>query len=151
MQAFTLRPLLRLAALCILLPAALASATTYYVSTTGANTNDGLTTTSAWRNIQYAANHVVAGDTVQVLGGVYNETVNIPASGSATAGYITFQNYAGQAAIVDGTGLGVPGGQYGLFNLASQSYVTIQGFEIRNYKTTSRSSVPVGVWFTDAG
>src|ERR1700738_2367148 len=108
--------------LCIaVVTAAIASATTYYVSTTGRNSNDGLTTTSAWRNIQYAANHVQAGDTVQVLGGTYNEPVNIPASGSATAGYITFQNYAGQTAIVDGTGLSIPNGQYGLFNIASQS------------------------------
>jgi len=145
------RPLLISVALCLLLPAALASATTYYVSTTGSNSNDGLTTTTAWRNIQYAANHVIAGDTVQVLGGVYNETVNIPASGSATAGYITFQNYPGQTPIVDGTGLSIPGGQYGLFNLASQSYVIIQGFEIRNYKSTAKNLVPVGVWVTGAG
>src|SRR3981081_3609656 len=73
-----------------------ASATTYFVSTSGNNSNNGLSTSSAWRNIQYAANHVTAGDTVQVLGGTYNETVNIPVSGSATAGYVTFQNYPGQ-------------------------------------------------------
>ena len=138
--------------LCIAMgSAAIASATTYYVSTSGSNTNDGLTTTSAWRNIQYAANHVVAGDTVQVLGGTYNETVNIPAPGSATAGYITFQNYAGQIAIVDGTGLSIPNGQYGLFNISSQSYVIIDGFEIRNYKTTVRNQVPVGVYVSGAG
>lgn len=151
MKIHASRPLVGLVLGLFICVSALASATTYYVSTTGNNTNDGLTTTSAWRNIQYAANHVVAGDTVQVLGGTYNETVNIPVSGSATAGYITFQNYAGQAAIVDGTGLTIPGGQYGLFNLASQSYVIIQGFEIRNYKTSSRNQVPVGVWVTGAG
>src|SRR5580700_9099504 len=87
----------------ILLLSAPSSATTYYVSTSGSNSNHGLSTDSAWRNIQYAANHVHAGDTVQVLGGIYNETVNIPVSGSATAGYITFQNYPGQTPIVDGT------------------------------------------------
>lgn len=135
--------------LCLSASAALAA--TYYVSTSGNNANDGLTPTSAWRNIQYAANYVRAGDTVNVLGGVYNETVNIPGSGSATAGYITFQNYSGQNAIVDGTGLSVPGGQYGLFNIASQSYVIIRGFEVRNYKTSSKTSVPVGIWVTGAG
>ncbi len=151
MKTPAVRLLVRLVVgLCIFLPALFASATTYYVSTTGSNTNDGLTTTSAWRNIQYAANHVVAGDTVQVLGGTYNEVVTIPASGSATAGYITFQNYASQAAIIDGTGL-TPPAQGGLINIASQSYVIIRGLEIRNYKTTSRSKVPVGVWVTGAG
>jgi len=125
--------------------------TTYFVSTGGNNGNDGLSPTSAWRNVQYAANHVAAGDTVNILGGVYNETVNIPASGSATAGFITFQNYKGGRAILDGTGLSVRGGQFGLITIVSQSYITIQGLEIRNYKTNSRKSVPVGIWVTGAG
>jgi len=151
MKTLAVRPLVRLVVgLGIFLPTLFASATTYYVSTTGSNTNDGLTTTSAWRNIQYAANHVSAGDTVQVLAGIYNEVVTISVSGSATAGYITFQNYASQAAIIDGTGL-TPPAQGGLINIASQSYVIIRGLEIRNYKTTSRSKVPVGVWVTGAG
>ena len=47
----------------------------------------------------------MAGDTVYVMGGVYNEVVTFANSGSATAGYITFESYPGQTAIVDGTGL----------------------------------------------
>jgi hypothetical protein len=128
-----------------------ASATSYYVATTGSDSNSGLSTSSPWRHIQYAANHVKAGDTVNVEGGSYNETINIPVSGSASAGYVTFQNYNGQNAIVDGTGLTVPGNQYGLWNITSQSYVIIQGFEIRNYKTSKRNVVPIGVYITGAG
>ncbi len=130
---------------------ATAHAANYYVSVSGNDTNSGTSTTSPWRHVQYAANHVQAGDTVNVLAGSYNETVNIPVSGSATAGYITFQNYAGQAAAVDGTGLSIPGGQYGLFNIAGQSYIIIQGMEIRNYKTTKRNIVPVGIYISGAG
>jgi hypothetical protein len=126
-------------------------ATTYYVSTSGNNANTGLSTSAAWRDVQYGANHVKAGDTLNVLGGVYNEFVNIPASGTSTGGSITIQNYSGQAAILDGTGLAVPGGQYGLINIASQSYLIIKGLEIRNYKSTSRSKVPVGIFVTGAG
>jgi Right handed beta helix region len=151
MQVLHTRNILVAGLLLLVLAGAAAAGTNYYVSTSGSNSNDGLTTASAWRNIQYAANHVHAGDTVNVLGGVYNETVNIPASGSSTAGSITFQNYAGQTATVDGTGLSVPGGQYGLINIASQSYVIVQGLEIRNYKTTSKTNVPVGVYVTGAG
>jgi len=125
--------------------------TTYYVSTAGSDSNNGTSTSTAWRHVQYAANHVATGDTVNMLGGVYNETVSIPASGSASAGYITFQNYSGQTATIDGTGLGIPGGQYGLINIASQSYIIIRGLEIRNYKTTSTKYVPVGVYVTGAG
>ena len=126
-------------------------AATYFVSTSGDNNNDGLSPTSAWRNIQYAADHVAAGDTVNILGGVYNELVNIAASGSEAAGYITFQNYAGQAAVIDGKRLPVPGGQYGLINIASQSYIIVQGLEIRNYKTSSTKDVPIGIYVTGAG
>jgi hypothetical protein len=141
-----------LACICLsLLCSGFGFGATYYVSTTGNNANDGLTAGKAWRNVQYAANHVRAGDTVKVLGGVYNETVNIPASGSAATGYITLQNYSGQAAILDGTGLTIPGGQYGMVNIASQSYVIVKGFEVRNYTSTSKSHVPVGIYISGAG
>jgi hypothetical protein len=126
-------------------------ATNYYVSTSGDNNSDGLSQTSAWRNIQYAANHAAAGDTVNILGGIYNELVNIPVSGSADAGYITFQSYGGQTAVIDGKRLPVPGGQYGLINIASQSYIIIQGLEIRNYTTKSTKEVPIGIYITGAG
>src|SRR5947207_14951625 len=76
----------------------------FYVSTTGNDSNPG-TILSPWRTIQHAANSVQAGDTVYVRGGVYNESVNISASGSAIAGPITFQTFPGENAIVDGTGL----------------------------------------------
>ena len=77
---------------------------TYYVSTTGNDNNAG-TLGAPWRTIQKAANTVHAGDTVQVRAGTYNEIVTMKTSGNATAGYITFQNYPGEAPIVDGTGL----------------------------------------------
>jgi hypothetical protein len=135
----------------IFLLAASSLAANYYVSTSGNNNNDGLSPNTAWRNVQYAADHIQAGDTVNILGGAYNELVNIAVSGSADGGYITFQNYAGQTATIDGTRLPVPGGQYGLINIASQSYITIQGLEIRNYKTNSTKNVPVGIYVTGAG
>lgn len=135
----------------VLAAAGAAHSTTYYVSTSGNNANSGLSVGAAWRNVQYSADHVVAGDKVKILGGVYNETVNIAASGSSTGGYLTFMNYAGQVATIDGTGLGVPGGQYGLINIASQSYIIVQGLEIRNYKTASANEVPIGIYVTGAG
>jgi hypothetical protein len=127
------------------------SGVTYYVATTGNDANAG-TLSAPWRTIQHAANSVHPGDTVQVEGGVYNETVTIPSSGNATAGYITFQSYPGQTAILDGTGLNIASGQqFGLFTLRTNSYVVIQGFEIRNFQSSTNGAVPVGIDFEGAG
>ena len=126
------------------------SGTTYYVSTSGNDNNTG-TLSAPWRTIQKAANTVKAGDTVQVRAGTYNEIVTMKTSGNSTAGYITFQNYPGEAPIVDGTGL-VAGGQTGLFSLEGTfSYIVIQGFEIRNFSSSSKGKVPVGIDFEGAG
>jgi hypothetical protein len=128
----------------------LATGTTYYVSTSGKDTNSG-SFTAPWRTIQHAANSVHAGDTVYVRAGVYNEVVTIPTSGSAAAGYITFSSYPRELATVDGTGLAIPNGQWGLFTLQNQSYVVVQGFEVRNFKTSSTANVPIGIYIFGAG
>ena len=126
------------------------SGKTYYVSTSGNDNNAG-TLSAPWRTIQKAANTVQAGDTVQVRAGTYNEIVTMKTSGNATSGYITFQNYPGEAPIVDGTGLAA-GGQTGLFNLEGTfNYIIIQGFEIRNFSSSAKGKVPVGIDFEGAG
>jgi hypothetical protein len=127
------------------------SGVSYYVSTTGNDGTGAGTFASPWRTIQHAANMVRPGDTVNVRGGTYNESVTISASGSLAGGLITFQSYAGETAIVDGTGLSIPNSQNGLINISNQSYLVIQRLEIRNYKSTKRNVVPVGIWVTGAG
>jgi len=125
------------------------SGATYYVATTGNDNNSGAIG-SPWLTIQHAANTVSAGATVYVFGGIYNESVNFPASGTASAP-ITFQSYPGQIAVIAGTGLSVNGTQ-GLINIVgSRSYITIKGFEIRDYTTSSDNEVPTGVWITGSG
>ena len=128
------------------------SGVTYYVSTAGNDSNSG-TLNQPWHTIQHAANSVHAGDTVEVEAGTYNEIVTMKASGNATQGYITFTNYPGQSPIVDGTGLSVgSGGQTGLFSLEGTfNYIIIQGFEIRNFKSSAKGKVPVGIDFEGAG
>jgi hypothetical protein len=128
--------------------AAAQTATTFYVATTGNDANPG-TSTSPWKTIQHAANTVTAGATVDIRGGTYNESVTINVSGSASAGYITFQSYPGEQAIVDGTGLKVSD-ETGLINISGQNYVKIVGLEVRNYSTSSTANVPVGIWITGA-
>jgi len=140
--------------LCVLLALVSASAfaqcgPTYYVSKSGSDSNPCGTYTAPWLTIQHAANTVTAGATVYVEAGVYNESVNFPNSGTASSP-ITFASYPGQTATIDGTGLAVNGTQ-GLINIVNQSYLTINGFEIRNYTTSSASPTPAGVWITGSG
>jgi Right handed beta helix region len=127
-----------------------ASGTAYYVSISGSDSNPG-TFSKPWKTIQHAADSVHPGDTVYVRGGVYNKLVSIKVSGSASAGFITFSGYPGELAIVDGTSLKIPGGQWGLFTIESQSYVVIQGFEIRNYRTNKTADTPIGIWVFGSG
>ena len=131
--------------------------TTYYVSTSGNDNNPG-TIGAPWLTIQHAANSVSAGATVNVLTGIYSESVNFPASGTASDP-ITFQSYPGQTAVIDGTQVGCctsnpasSGNQtQGLINIVNQSYIVISGFEIRNYGTTKAVYTPAGVWITGSG
>ena len=120
-----------------------------YVAKTGKDTNPG-TSALPWLTISHAAASVRAGDTVLIHAGVYKEQVKMKISGSAQAGFVTFQNYPGETATVDGTGLS-PGGQSGLIDIENVSFLIVKGLEIRNFKTASAAQVPIGVYVAGAG
>lgn len=126
------------------------SGKTYYVATDGNNANSG-SIDAPWATLQHAADVAAAGDTVLVRRGVYNEHVAFRTSGDAPRGYITFASYAGETATIDGSGLGIPNGQWGLFTLKDVGDVIVTGFELRNYKTSSRKDVPIGIYVLGAG
>lgn len=126
------------------------AATAYYVSTTGSDSNAGTSTSSAWKTLQHAADTAGPGDTVYVLGGTYNQKLKISKSGTSSGGYITFQNYSNQTAVIDGTGLSVSDSE-GLVEIGDASYVRIKGFEIRNYKSSTRDIVPMGIYVYGSG
>jgi hypothetical protein len=131
---------------------AMALSGTFYVSTAGSDSNSG-SQAAPWRTIQHAANVATAGSTVFVLGGVYNEAVTFPNSGTASAP-IVFQSYPGQTAVIDGTGVKCCGttGTQGLVTISGNlSYITISGFEIRNFTTSTTNNTPAGVWVVGSG
>lgn len=117
----------------------------YYVSTSGSDSNLG-TLLKPWKTIQKAVNTAKGGDTVNVRAGVYNERVDLSGttgvegkSGDAVSGYITYQSFPGETAILDGSvftdwgagfmsGKWVPSGSERAMN-----YIKIYGLEIRNY------------------
>lgn len=117
----------------------------YYVDPDGDDANDG-TEDSPWQTLQAAADRAVAGSTVFVRAGTYHERVDVRVSGSAEEGPIVFRNYPGERPILDGRGLDVPADFSGMMAIESQHHVTVQGFEIRGYRTAESGHVPVGVW-----
>jgi len=124
------------------------AAVDYSVAVTGSDSNDG-SYSQPWRTISHAASQVVAGDRVNVSGGVYNERVVFPHSGSAGS-YIVFRAVPGEIPIVDGAGISISGRQ-GLFDLNNKSYLRIEGFTLRNYESSLRTAVPVGLLIEGGG
>ena len=121
----------------------------FYVSTTGDDSNPG-TQTAPWRTVQHAADTVRAGCTVNVRGGIYEELVSIKTSGNATDGYITFRSYPGETAILDAEHF-APSSRNGVLTIQNKSYVRIESFEIRNYRTAEHRLTPLGISVTGAG
>jgi len=115
----------------------------FYVSTTGNDSNPG-TQTAPWRTIQHAADTVRAGGTVNVQGGVYEELVSINKSGNAADGFITFRSYPGETAVLDAEHF-TPSGRSAVLTIQSKSYVRIEGFEIRNFRTAEHRLSPLGI------
>jgi len=121
----------------------------FYVSTTGDDANPG-TQTAPWRTVQHAADIARAGSTVNVRGGVYEELVSIKASGNATDGYITFRSYPGETAVLDAEHF-APEGRSSILTIHDKSYVRIEGFELRNYRTAEHRVTPLGISVMGAG
>jgi len=115
----------------------------YYVATTGNDSNPG-TQSAPWRTIQHAADTVHAGSTVYVRGGIYEELVRISVSGNANDGFITFRSYPGETAVLDAIHA-TPEGRQGVLTIQNQSYVRIEGFEIRNFRTPQHHLTPLGI------
>jgi Protein of unknown function (DUF1565) len=140
-----------------------AQAQTYYVAKTGSDSNNG-SASAPWLTIGHAALEAKAGSTVYVEAGTYNESDTFANSGTASAPIV----FNGQGvAIVDGTGVAcctTPSfassnnflccNTQGLFTIGASggvSYLTIEGFTVQNYKTSSKTDVPAGILIAGSG
>ena len=148
---------------CLLVLCVGAQATVYYVAKNGSDSNSG-SASAPWLTIGHAAAEAHAGDTVYVGAGTYNESDLFANSGTASAP-ITFNGQG--VAIVDGTGVAcctTPSfassnnflccNTQGLFTVGATSgvsYLTIEGFTIQNYKTSSKADVPAGILIAGSG
>ncbi len=119
-----------------LLPAVPGYAATYYVATSGNNSNSG-TSSSPWRTVAYAVSKMVAGDTTYVRGGTYTESgIQFRRSGTQSAP-ISLLNAPGQFPIINCRSNTNNKANSILFQ-SSSGYknaigrINLEGFEIRN-------------------
>ena len=119
------------------------SGTTYYVSTSGSDSNSGVSATSPWKTVAKVVAFepsLRAGDCVLFQrGGVWNEMLTISGLTGTASAPITFSNYGtGNLPVIEGGGtrnFGIIDASSDSVNPTGQSassYVTIDGFEIRN-------------------
>ena len=139
----------------------------YYVATHGNDNNNGRTVNKPFKTIQKAADLVEAGGTVFIMGGEYNESIDIKHSGQKGK-LISFKPYDTQAVTINGKHT-EPSNKYtyGLINIDEKHYISIFGLNIKNsskagiYVTKSTDidimgnytletfSSGIGVWYSE--
>ena len=117
-------------------------ANTYFVAPNGDDTNSG-TEAQPWKTLQKAANTLIAGDTVFVKAGNYNERVIVQNSG--TAGHpVVFSKYQDDTVIIDGTGISWGANWNGLFDISDKTHIQITGLQVMH-------SDYAGFWIENSG
>ncbi len=92
-------------AFCLLLQLRTLSATNYYVSPTGADSNEGTNLTAPFRTVGYALQRAAYGDTILLRGGIYREPIvsfnnpqlalaNLKHSSASWTNMLTIRSYA---------------------------------------------------------
>ncbi|MEE9327248.1 MAG: right-handed parallel beta-helix repeat-containing protein [Cocleimonas sp.] len=105
-------------------------ATNYFVSKSGEDTNLG-TENAPFLTITKATDRVIAGDTVFIKAGTYDERVVLKSSGTQ-GNRILIRNYAQDVVIIDGTGI-TWWNWNGLFDISdNKSFITISGLRVIN-------------------
>lgn len=121
--------LICLAILLFTLTAGQTYAATYYVSLSGNDNWPGTTPETAWRHIAYAATVVIAGDTVLIADGTYDDEHVVFSNTGSSGSPIVFEPLDYEY-VLDGlndTGIAI--------RITDKSYIHMSGFTLKNYDT----------------
>jgi len=112
-------------------PVAQAPGCTLYVSTTGSDSNDGRSETSAFRTIQSAADAVQPGDVVCVKAGTYAGFQVLNKGNASDARFIVFHPFPGEEGqvVIDRMGPNTPL-SFTAIQTGDSHYIEINGFRI---------------------
>ena len=100
--------------------------TTFYVAPTGSDLNPG-SQSLPWKTIQKAAETMVAGDTVLIHAGTYEEKVT-PAHSGTDGEYITYQNFGDGEVVIDAQG----GKRSACIAVTGKAYLRFIGLHLKN-------------------
>jgi len=130
--------------LILLICPMLAYATDYYVATDGNDSNNGLTTNTAWLTLSHAISASLGGDTIYVRAGTYTGSgyqTLIPKSGSAS-NYTIIQGYPGDVMpIIDANASA--GSSTTVFTL-NNSYIRLEGLHIKGGGGYEGGTITIG-------
>ncbi|HPR74056.1 MAG TPA: SwmB domain-containing protein [Bacteroidales bacterium] len=121
-------------------------AATYYVATTGNDSNPG-TINAPWLTWGKAAFTAVAGDTVYFRGGTYRGDRNYlmkPNSGTAS-NYICFFNYPGEIPILDFNSYSPGSWEYVIRPYNGDNYLHFKGLTVKNFQQKPTSGYIAGI------
>lgn len=101
----------------------------FFVAPDGNDANSGMQREAALRTVNRAAALAQAGDTVEIAGGVYTESVRVRATGAPDRP-VTFRAARGERVVFDGGGRSLETA----FHLYGKHHVHLDGFYFRGFK-----------------
>lgn len=142
-------PLRKILILVFLIITSIASAKTYYVSTTGKDSNPG-TFSQPWLTWNFAFNNTPPSDTCYFRGGIYNTSIGVLLRGGANDGTYShptcFLNYPGEVPVLDCQTM--PNVIYENVGLAirNANNLYIKGLTVKNVRQWTEDDLAVGIF-----
>lgn len=117
-----------------------------YVSSEGDDQNPG-TIDQPLLSLEAAADKATSGTTVNIRGGIYDESLIIQHDGTQNAP-ILFQSYQDETVIISGRKLKDDSEDIALVEIDSHSYITVRGLTIENLTTKHDYKTNIGILIT---